>query len=290
MPLLLAPAKINLTLEVLSRRSDGFHGIRSVMVPVGLFDRITIEPEDAPSLWCDDARLQERNIVSRALWALESTPANVRIEKRIPVGGGLGGGSSDAATVLRAAMRAEIGCALRDADWLGIARGLGSDVPFFLAGTGALVEGTGERITPLGTMPAWWCIIAEPHIELSTAEIYRLLDDHRESAPAPTRARSESRSLRCATALQSGDFDAVCRTLSNDFHDIVLEAYPAVASARRALTKSGAAEAVLCGSGSCLFALFESEEAARRVLERIRDPSIRASYLAPFHAEPEWRT
>ncbi|HEY4433118.1 MAG TPA: hypothetical protein VGM99_01845, partial [Candidatus Cybelea sp.] len=152
-----APAKINLTLEVLARRSDGYHGVRSVMVPLDLADELAFEPASAFGFDCDRRELaDERNLAVKALESACGSlpPVRMLLSKRIPVEAGLGGGSSDAAAVLRAAMSGAFGPA-RPHDWLRLARGLGSDVPFFLAETAALVEGTGERVTPAGAIAQW---------------------------------------------------------------------------------------------------------------------------------------
>src|SRR5580704_17703086 len=128
-----APAKLNLTLEVLARRSDGFHGVRSVMVPLELSDELTIEPSGHFEFVCDRSELaDDRNLAVAALRALGELPAiRVELRKRIPVQAGLGGGSSDAAAVLFAAMSGALG-PQPERDWLRVARTLGSDVPFFL--------------------------------------------------------------------------------------------------------------------------------------------------------------
>ena len=212
MPVLLAPAKINVTLEILTRRDDGYHTLRSVMLPIGLYDRITLEPSTARagSFVVDDAALAHDNLVTRALAACGLANAyDVRLEKVVPVGGGLGGGSSDAAAILRSAMAGELG-AMTSVDWNATARSLGSDVPFFLIGTGALVEGTGERVTPIGALPPWWVVVVRPHASVPTAHAYRLLASLRERDGAPpTRVRAESVSLGAIDALQRADFAGV---------------------------------------------------------------------------------
>jgi len=287
---LLAPAKINLTLEVLSRRPDGLHQLRSVMVPLALFDRITVQAAPATSLACDEQELESDNIVLRALDAAGCAPVRLTLEKRIPFGGGLGGGSSDAAAVLRAAMEGTIPRLGDPPDWLSVARDLGSDVPFFLVGTGALVEGTGERVTALGALPPWWCVVAEPSVRVATADAYRLLDEMREREAPASRSRARSVSLRAVEALQRSDFHALQDALANDFHDAVLAAFPLVATARDALVAAGVERPLLSGSGSCLFALFEEESDARAVVARVNGPSVRRTFVAAFHCDARWRT
>jgi 4-diphosphocytidyl-2-C-methyl-D-erythritol kinase len=284
---LTAAAKVNLTLEVLARRGDGYHGVRSLIVPIGLYDEIAISPSERPAFACDDARVGAGNSVVAALAALDHAPANVSLTKRIPIGAGLGGGSSDAAAILRAAMRDELAVPDVPRDWLAIARSLGSDVPFFLTGTGALVEATGERVTAVGALPPWWVVVAAPPVAVDTAEAYRLLDDGR-AGGAPQRARSTSASLAALEALQRADFDALCGALVNDFEPVVLGAYPAAARAHAALGEAAGSRALLTGSGACSFALFRNEDAARAAAARL-DPAVATAYPAPLLADGDWR-
>jgi 4-diphosphocytidyl-2-C-methyl-D-erythritol kinase len=249
-----APAKINLTLEVLARRSDGYHGIRSVMVPLELADELTIEPSETFEFTCNRSELaEEGNLVVRALRSLDTPPCKVHLHKRIPLQAGLGGGSSDAAAVLRAAMAGALGRRI-EADWLATARSLGSDVPFFLAGTGALVEGTGERVTPLGALPAWHALILMPPVAVSTAVAFAKLD----RAPRPSRPRAESVSISMVGALQRCEFAAVRALLQNDFTSPIAEATLEIAAAQNALRKAGATNVSLSGSGSSVFTLATS--------------------------------
>jgi 4-diphosphocytidyl-2-C-methyl-D-erythritol kinase len=287
---LLAPAKINATLEILARRDDGYHTLRSLMLPVALYDRIELVPEEGGGFDVADPALREGNLVLRALEAAGAAGRfAVRLEKVIPVGGGLGGGSSDAAAVLRAAMDGRLGD-VGERDWLAAASALGSDVPFFLAGTGALVEGTGERVTAIGALPEWWVVVARPHAFVPTADAYRRLDALRAAgAPAPSRPRSTSASLAAVDAVQRGDFAALAAALVNDFHEPILDAYPAVARAAAALRAAGAEHVLLSGSGSCLFAPFEAEAQARGVAARAEPGAFEALFAVPLHHDPAWR-
>lgn len=281
-----APAKINLTLEVLARRADGLHGIRSVMVPLELADDIIVEESDRFAFACDRPELSaDDNLTVRALRALGPLPPyRIELRKRVPVQAGLGGGSSDAAAILRAAMRGGFGTAPAT-DWAEIARSLGSDVPFFLAGTGALVEGTGERVTPLGAMPHWHAVIVKPPVGVSTAQAYALLD----RTQRPVRPRAASISIAAATALQRGDFDAVQGLLHNDFQTAIAGESPAVAAALEALAAAGAARPLLSGSGSCVFALAPGAESAGAIERRLSLPPEYSRWTTAFDRTPEWR-
>jgi 4-diphosphocytidyl-2-C-methyl-D-erythritol kinase len=287
MPSVRAPAKLNLTLEVLGRRADGYHTLRSVMVPIGLFDRLRFEPAAAASFKCTPAALAENNLVVRALErACVAGPFAVELEKQIPAGGGLGGGSSDAAATLTLAASGALG-PVPPQDWLAAATSLGSDVPFFMCGTGALVEGAGERVTAIGRLPRWWCLVARPSVAVNTAEAYRILDAARPHELA-SRPRANSVSLAAVDALQRRDFDTLHALLANDFHGPILAAYPAIAHVHGALRDAGAPKVLLSGSGSCLFALFESEFAARSVAERCTAEAGEL-FVVPLVSDERWR-
>jgi len=282
----LAPAKINLTLEVLDRRADGYHGIRSLMVPLALADELTIEPAATFSLSCDVAGLGgDDDLVARAYRAV--TPpdaARIALVKRIPTQAGLGGGSSDAAAVLLAAMDGAFG-PVPDRDWLAIARSLGSDVPFFLTQSGALVEGTGERVTAVGALPQWHVVIVRPPEVVSTAAAYALLDSY----SRPPRPRNISASLRALEALQRGAFDEVVELMHNDFQDAVAGAHATIGVALEALRDAGCAKPLLAGSGSCVFALCRTADERDRIASVLQFPETFASYSTSFAQPAAWR-
>jgi 4-diphosphocytidyl-2-C-methyl-D-erythritol kinase len=267
------PAKVNLTLEVLDRRDDGYHALRSVMVPLALADTLTIDPAEEFTFLCNLHELQsEENLVVRAVRALDvRARVAVTLEKRIPTHAGLGGGSSDAAGVLLAGMAGALPFG-EPLDWLAAARALGSDVPFFLAQSAALVEGTGERVTAAGALPPWHVLVVKPPAAVSTSAAYGWIDEH----PRPSRPRNESTSLAALTALQRGDFEAVQALLSNDFQAPVARRTPPVAYALEALRRAGSTRPLLSGSGSAVFAL-APDRAGLAEIERRLD--LDASYL-----------
>lgn len=283
---LLCPAKINLTLEVLQRRPDGYHALRSVMVPIGLYDELVIEPAGAFSFSCDEQNLNgEDNLVVRAARAV-GTVGDVRLtlSKSIPSQAGLGGGSSDAAAVLRAAMAGAFGGAPA-LDWVATARSLGSDVPFFLTGSAALVEGTGERVTALGALPAWHVLVVKPPAAVSTAAAYAELD----RLERPSRPRNTSDSLEMVAALQRGEFSAVERLMSNDFHDVICSSTPEVARAIDALRNAGATNALLSGSGSAVFTLASDAATIASIAECVDLPEEYRRFQVSFATTPDWR-
>jgi 4-diphosphocytidyl-2-C-methyl-D-erythritol kinase len=285
-----APAKINLTLEILNRQDDGYHRLRSVMLPIALEDEIAIESAERFTFTCDAATLTGDNLVVRALAAagLPAPPLAVVLRKRIPAGAGLGGGSSDAAAILRAALDGALG-AVEPLDWLAVARALGSDVPFFLSGTGALVEGTGERVTALGALPPWWVVVLAPDVHVDTGEAYRSLAAARAHTPVAARARAESASIRALEAVQRADYAAAIAAATNDFEPLIAAAYPPVAEALHALRAAGAAHAMLSGSGGATFALCETEKAARALAAALALPDRARLFVVPLAAAAGWR-
>ncbi len=213
-------------------------------------------------------------------------PFSIRLHKRIPIGGGLGGGSSDAAAILRAAAAGALG----QVPAARLARrraGARLRRPFFLSGTGALVEGTGERVTPLGPLPPWWTVVLRPPVGVATAEAYRLLDAARERSPS--RPRATSASLEAVDALQRGDFDGLEATLQNDFETPITAANPSIGAALQDLGSAGAIRPMLSGSGSCVFALFRHEDEARACAARLSPNDAAEHFVAPFHRDPGWR-
>uniref|UniRef100_E6Q7R1 4-(cytidine 5'-diphospho)-2-C-methyl-D-erythritol kinase n=1 Tax=mine drainage metagenome TaxID=410659 RepID=E6Q7R1_9ZZZZ len=283
--LLFAPAKVNLTLEVLGKRPDGYHALRSLVVPIALYDEIEIEPAERLHFTCDDPTLaDDGNLVLRAARAIGVRNLRIALRKQIPVQAGLGGGSSDAAALLLAARAGRLG-ALPDWEDLATARSLGSDVPFFLAEGAALVEGSGERVTPAGAMPPWATLVVKPPVSISTAEAFRLLDER----VRPQRPRNESLGLRALAALQRADFRELTELLSNDFHDDALARHPEIARAAAAIEAAGPSRALLSGSGSSLFAIYERLEDAAAAAERIALPPEYRRFVAPFRSDHAWR-
>jgi 4-diphosphocytidyl-2-C-methyl-D-erythritol kinase len=286
----LAYGKINLTLEILARRDDGYHALRSVMLPIGLADEISIEAAERFRFVCEPAELGPGNLIVRALERVElaGVPYAVTLRKHIPVGAGLGGGSSDAAAILSAAMSGAFG-PVAARDWLADARALGSDVPLFLVDGGALVEGTGERVTALGALPPWSIVLLVPGVHVATPDAFRRLARVRASAPPPVRPRSDSASLRALVALQRGDYAGAIAAAVNDFEPIVREAYPAVAAALDALHAAGARHAMLSGSGGACFALCPDAPTADALAARVRVPEGAWLGVVPFAPSASWR-
>jgi len=274
---LTAPAKINLTLEVLRRREDGYHDIRSVMQRITLADTLTLEPASQFKLTCSDPLLEgPENLVWRAAELLRQRCAVQRgaalhLEKRIPVAAGLGGGSSDCAAALAGLTRLwDLG--LDRNTLLALSAELGSDVPFFMVDSPtALAEGRGERLTSLPPLPERWVVLAKPDLGISAADVYRAF---------PTERWSDGgRTTTWLSKTQRGHL----RGPFNDLEPVALAVAPAAATARQALLDAGAMTPVMAGSGSTYFALFERQTDAELVRDRLaRAGWGQRSWLARF--------
>ncbi len=276
-----APAKVNLALEVLGRRSDGYHEVRTVLQAIGLADELRMERAEAISLEVvpPGAVSAEANLVLAAAALLREETglqagARIRLHKRIPVSAGLGGGSSDAAATLLG-LRRLWGLDLTEARLLGLAARLGSDVPFFIRGGAALGSGRGEELTALPTPKGLWAVVLAPSDaagEGKTARLYGLLTLDHYSAGG---ARSEELVRR----VRSGE--PLAGALFNVFDGVGDSAYPRLASARDAFRTAGAGEAHLAGAGPSLFALARGGTEARRLRDRLIEQGYTA-HAAPF--------
>lgn len=255
------PAKINLGLELLGKRSDGYHEINTLFLPVTLCDTLEVVVYDELALQCTPSLdiPSADNIVVKAAEALQRAAgtkqgAFIRLEKGIPHGAGLGGGSSDAATALQL-LNELWKTGLSDDELRGIAAELGSDVPFFIAKTAAVGRGRGEILAPADISLGCAVVIVRPKAVVSTAWAYRS-------------------ALPAAFQTKPTDFTAIVRNLPpgewrdylfNDFEHGVFRYHPPVASAKRALYEAGAEFALMSGSGSCVFGLFSDHARAERV-------------------------
>ncbi len=246
-----AYAKVNLTLEVLGRRPDGYHEIVSVMQTVDLHDVLELTPADGVTLECDRPGLgTPDNLVLRAAAALRTVAGvrdgvHIELRKAIPVAAGLGGGSSDAAAALLGLSRLW-GLGMSVGDLTPLAASLGSDVPFFLRGGTAMVQGRGERVRPLPGINLQWLLIVTPAIEVpkKTASLYSAL---------PPSSYTAGHLTRKLEARIRGGGDVPPQLLFNTFDDVAEEAYPGIREYLDTLYALGAREVHLTGSGPSLF-------------------------------------
>ena len=281
----LAPAKINLGLRILDRRPDGYHNISTVFQSIGLADEVSV------SFWrgvprslefaCDRTDLDNTgNLAWRAAdMALRrlGIRARVRIDvrKQIPTGAGLGGGSSDAATVLLAFESAILGKRVRRSVIRDIACELGSDVPYFLTCGTASGTGRGTVVVPFPDLPRKPVLLVLPDIEVSTEWAYRALAESRDGL---TQSAPESRMEGVGGSLvpfQFGDRDIRPGSLLNDFEGVVFQRFPVLGELKRKLLTLGARNALLSGTGSTVFGLFDSDELAAEAAVAVAADGLR---------------
>ncbi|MCW5957311.1 MAG: 4-(cytidine 5'-diphospho)-2-C-methyl-D-erythritol kinase [Pyrinomonadaceae bacterium] len=262
-------AKVNLHLRVLGKREDGYHDIFTVFQTVSLHDTITFEESAGEIvLECDEPNVPTdiRNLVVKAANRIRdryqvSKGAYIRIEKRIPMGGGLGGGSSNAAVALIGLTRLwGLNASVEDLE--PIAADLGADVPFFLHGGTMIGEGLGTSLDQIAEFGAENMIIVTPDVHVSTAAAYEAL-----RAESLTNAEA-NRILRvCRSEAESPDF--LHSALRNDFETIVFAAFPEIGRAKQELVDLGARQVLMSGSGSSVFAIFDKEETRQTALKAL---------------------
>lgn len=273
-----ANGKINLYLDVLSREESGFHTIKSIMQSVSLSDRAIVSlTKDASTnirITCDSPYVpcDERNIAHKAAMKyLEksgiSAEVNIALQKRIPVSGGMAGGSTDAAAVLTALNKLLSG-ALTQNELYSVAASLGSDVPFCLMGKTALCEGRGEILTPLENRAKLLLLIAPSSESVSTPWAYSRLD---EIFGDFSGRDNEARYTALATALASGDIHGIAANIYNIFEEAILPERPIAKRAKDIMLENGALNAMMSGSGPTTFGIFENEEARAAAAAVLKD-------------------
>ena len=257
-----ANCKINIGLDVLRRRADGYHDLSTVMVPVkGLYDVLTVEQAEASSLKivgievdCDP----EQNICMKALRLMQQRygigEASITLDKRIPFGAGLGGGSADG-TVVILALNEIFALGLDEATLISLAAELGSDTAFFVRNSPQLCEGRGEIMTPIELdLAGYWLVLIKPDANVSTREAYAGV------VPAIPELSLTERLQKPIAEWQG--------CVKNDFEKSVFAAHPIIGEIKQELIDAGAIYASMSGSGSTVFGLFASEEQAQKMAHR----------------------
>jgi 4-diphosphocytidyl-2-C-methyl-D-erythritol kinase len=269
------PAKINLFIRITGRRPDGYHELDSVFLPVSLFDRVSVEAAEAAHaeilLRCNWAHLplDDRNLAARAArYFLEHHGPRWRVsidlQKEIPDGAGLGGGSSDAGAVLRMLARMH---GIEPASLAPLALRLGADIPFFLDPRAARVGGIGERITNIQVDYALDMVIGVPPVTVPTAEVYRSLEPRDWSGPGPALLPARADGL-------------VPDLLVNDLERPAIARYPQIAEVKQLLRDLGANGVLMSGSGGAVFALFQGPKEASAAMQAAAAQMPQARFFA----------
>lgn len=265
-----APAKINLLLDVLRKREDGFHEVEMIMTMVDLADRLEMEelPRDTIiiSSQAGYIPLDEKNLAFQAARLIKERydvrkGVYIHLDKKIPVAAGLAGGSSDAAAALRGLNRLW-GLGISGEELCELGAELGSDVPFCITGKTALATGRGEKLQRIGNPPQCWVVLAKPPINVSTADVYgRLraakLDKHPSTAAM-------------LSAIERGSFNEVCAALGNVLETVTLPLYPEVEQLKESMLKLGAEGVLMSGSGPTVFGLVSKEAKVARIYNGLR--------------------
>ncbi|MCF2660683.1 4-(cytidine 5'-diphospho)-2-C-methyl-D-erythritol kinase [Pseudoflavonifractor phocaeensis] len=264
-----ARAKLNLTLDVLGKRPDGYHDLKMVMQSITLADDLTLEDNGTGEIRVR-SNLSflpggEKNLAVKAALCFyrtlgrEPRGLDISLDKRVPVCAGMAGGSSDAAAVLRALNQME-GQPFSREELARVGERVGSDVPYCVLGCTALAEGRGERLTPLPALPQCWVVVCKPDFPISTPELFARIDG------CKVRRRPDTDGV--LAALEAGDLPEVARRMYNVFEDVLPERQRArVADIKNTLIQQGALGANMSGTGPTAFGLFEREEAAKAAFE-----------------------
>lgn len=256
----LSPAKVNLYLKVISKRPDGYHNILSIVDLISLYDSIYIEDIDTDEIIVGDDKgvlpEGEGNTVFRAARMLrEAASVNrgvrIFIEKQIPIGSGLGGPSTNAATVLKE-LRSRWGLTLSDGDLMQIGSRVGADVPLFLHGRPCVMEGTGDIISPID-LPKMWYVVVYPNVAISTKRVYEGLKIVLTNIRNDIKVRSNFKKI-----------NDIAIILENDLEYVGIAVCPRIGEIKNRLKKAGALGSLMSGSGSSVFGIFENEEDARQ--------------------------
>lgn len=263
-----APAKINLTLDTLYKRDDGYHEVEMIMTTIDLNDRLSFEKRNDSRivLKVDETFIpsDDRNLAYRAALLMKETykikqGVTITLDKNIPVAAGLAGGSSDAAATMRGMNRLfELNRSLDELSELSAA--IGSDVPFCVHGTTALCKGRGEILEILPKTPSAWVIVAKPQAGLSTPEIYGGLDL---SQPFPVHTQ------QCLKAIETNDYDALCKSLSNRLEPVSMQLQPEIAKIKTNMLNNGADGALMSGSGPTVYGFAQRERQARHIFNAV---------------------
>ena len=260
-------AKINWTLRIPGKRPDGYHEVATVLQSISLCDELAFElrEDDQISLTCNDPAIpvDDSNLIVKAARALQvKGGVDIRVVKKIPAKGGLGGGSSNAAVTLLALNRLWR-LNRRETDLRQIGAQLGADVPFFFVGGTAVAQGIGTQVEEVGDVAPQWLIIITPNASVATALAYAALN-------APSLTTIDSVSILSSSFTEPFSGDSSQWPLHNDFEGVIFEREPEIRRAKLALLEAGARGALLAGSGSSVFGIFNDAAARDHALENLR--------------------
>lgn len=267
-----AYAKVNLALDVLRRREDGYHDVCMIMQNLSLYDTLTFTVEEADTLIitleCDKAFVpcDERNLIYKAIVLMGETyhltgHIHVELVKRIPVEAGMAGGSTDCAAAFHA-MRELYGLDVSDQELMKLGVKLGADVPYCIMAKTALSEGIGEVLTEVAPLPDCYVVVAKPAISVSTKMVYENLHANELQHHPDVAGMAE--------ALKQGELSGVASRMENVLETVTTKLYPQIEEIKRTMKESGAENAIMSGSGPTVFGLYREKAIAEQAAEKIR--------------------
>ncbi|MDP4091889.1 MAG: 4-(cytidine 5'-diphospho)-2-C-methyl-D-erythritol kinase [Bacillota bacterium] len=265
-----APAKINLSLDVLRKRPDGYHDIRMLMQTVELHDNVRIEPcGNGVEVICSnpDVPSGTRNIAYKAAYLLKefysiNSGVLIKIDKRIPVAAGLAGGSTDAAAVLKG-MNILFSIGLKDDELASIGKSVGADVPYCLRGGTMLAEGIGEILTPVSSLPRIELVLVKPRLSVSTQWVYSSLNLEK------IRLRPETDKL--IKAFEDNNLEYIAENMVNVLETVTAQKYEVIIEIRKRLMEEGALGSMMSGSGPTVFGIFRDRQSSEKACKSILD-------------------
>ena len=264
-------AKINLGLDVLGKREDGYHEVRMIMQTIRMYDQLDMRKSVEPGIHLTTNKkyipVDENNLVWRAAKLMMDTcgimeGVSIHLHKVIPVAAGMAGGSSDAAATL-VGMNRLFHCGLSKEKLMELGVQIGADVPYCVLRGTALAEGIGEKLTVLPPMPDCWILIGKPGISVSTKYVYTTLDLNTDTVHQDIDGMKK--------ALEDGNLYGITERMGNVLQDVTIPAYPEVERIKEQMKTLGAVNAMMSGSGPTVFGIFDNEEKAQEACQKLRE-------------------
>lgn len=264
-------AKINLGLDVLGKREDGYHEVRMIMQTIRMYDQLDMRKSVEPGIHLTTNKkyipVDENNLVWRAAKLMMDTcgimeGVSIHLHKVIPVAAGMAGGSSDAAATL-VGMNRLFHCGLSKEKRMELGVQIGADVPYCVLRGTALAEGIGEKLTVLPPMPDCWILIGKPGISVSTKYVYTTLDLNTDTVHPDIDGMKK--------ALEDGNLYGITERMGNVLQDVTIPAYPEVERIKEQMKALGAVNAMMSGSGPTVFGIFDNEEKAQKACQKLRE-------------------
>ncbi len=269
-----AYGKVNLALDVVRKRDDGYHDLKMIMQKISIFDTLKFEITNTPEIQiiCDvEISNLEDNLIYKAIKKLfelkniTNKGVTVYLEKNIPMEAGLGGGSSDCATTL-VAINEIFNFNIPKEKLIEIAKSLGADVPFCLFGSTMVAEGIGEILTPIHNHPKCYYVIAKPNINVNTASVFKSLNIND--------LKKKNNFDDILKAFKNKDLNLICENLYNDLEIVTITQYPKINEVKNLIKENGAINTLMAGSGSTVFGIFDNENTAKKCIDTLTENEI----------------